>query len=495
MKIKEQKLSEIRNQLDTIIAGLEIQSEKGIKLHEVERHLFSSLLQLGLQLLGYYILLAQILIQQKGVPVDSKGKKMENKGKRVRPYLSIFGSLSIERSKYYSQQEKTYYRLDEFLGLPSCHYSYLLSEWISYGAVELDFNQSVAQLERILGHKLSAMQSSRCTYHLSEAVEGFYAQKQWQHQQEGTHLSIGYDGKGVPIIRSQTHRAKESVATRLSKGQNRDVKREATVSVSSSFTVRKRSVDEIIKSLFSTGVAATAPSKHKSKPVQRVKHKWHEHKHIRAFLSDKQQAIAYGIDNVLKRDSSGTKPIIVLIDGDRALENAVRKSVAEKGITQRVDAYILDFIHLLEYVWKVANAYWGEKHPAREAWVQQQARLLLQSEWRQVLDQWQHMLDTQQLTATQAYNIQRAITYVSNRPHMLDYKTYLDKGYPITTGAVESACGHFVKSRMERNAMHWSNEGAQKMLNIRAVKKNGDWDAYMENFIKKEQEKLYKRAA
>lgn len=29
---------------------------------------------------------------------------------------------------------------------------------------------------------------------------------------------------------------------------------------------------------------------------------------------------------------------------------------------------------------------------------------------------------------------------------MIDYKTYLSKGYPITTGAVESACGHFIKA-------------------------------------------------
>ncbi len=112
-----------------------------------------------------------------------------------------------------------------------------------------------------------------------------------------------------------------------------------------------------------------------------------------------------------------------------------------------------------------------------------------------MLQQWQPILDTKDVKGTHAYNLQRAITYMSNRPHMLDDKTYPHKGYPITTGAVESACGHFVKSRMERDAMHWGKDGAQKMLNIRAVKKNDDWDSYMENFINKEQQKLYKNAA
>ena len=185
----------------------------------------------------------------------------------------------------------------------------------------------------------------------------------------------------------------------------------------------------------------------------------------------------------------------MLIDGDRALEKAVRASVAEKQIAHRVDAYILDFIHLLEYVWKVANAHLGEKHPGREEWVKQQARMLLNSQSEKVLQQWRQLLQQGQRSVTQQKNLQAAITYLSNRPHMVDYKTYLEKGYPITTGAVESACGHFVKSRMERNAMHWSKTGAQNMLNIRAIKKNHDWDDYIEHFIRNEQQLLYQRAA
>jgi tRNA pseudouridine-54 N-methylase len=340
------------------------------------------------------------------------------------------------------------------------------------------------------------MQSSRCTYHLSGEVESFYEQQDQCFDKKSTHLSVGYDGKGIPIRRAETERAQESVATRLSKGQKRDVKREATVSVSSCFTAQKRSVEQIIESLFFMAAEQSSPEK----DIKQKKHCWHEQKHIRAFLSDKQKAIRYGIDDLLKRDKTASKPIIVLMDGDRALEKAVKKVVEEKKITHRVDAYILDFIHLLEYVWKVANARWGEKHPGREDWVKAQAILLLNSEWKEVLAQWQEILDTQKLSNHQVYNVQRAITYVSNRPHMLDYKSYLDKGYraanrPITTGAVESACGHFVKSRMERNAMHWGKQGAQEMLNIRAVKKNGDWQEYTQHFIDHEQQQLYQRAA
>ncbi len=73
---------------------------------------------------------------------------------------------------------------------------------------------------------------------------------------------------------------------------------------------------------------------------------------------------------------------------------------------------------------------------------------------------------------------------------MMDYKTYLESGFPIATGIVENACGHFVRSRMEKNGMRWSMDGAQKILNLRAINKNKDWEEYMKYYIKKEQEKI-----
>ena len=81
---------------------------------------------------------------------------------------------------------------------------------------------------------------------------------------------------------------------------------------------------------------------------------------------------------------------------------------------------------------------------------------------------------------------------------MMDYKTYLARGFPISTGAVESACGHFVQCRMERNGMRWSLKGAQNLLNIRAVNKNDNWDMYIKHYIDKEQVALsgdYRMAA
>ena len=83
-----------------------------------------------------------------------------------------------------------------------------------------------------------------------------------------------------------------------------------------------------------------------------------KNKHIRAFLSDKEKAIGYGFDNIIKRCGVASKKIVALIDGDRALEKAIDRVAKSKCITAMIICKILDFIHVVEYIWKAANAHY-----------------------------------------------------------------------------------------------------------------------------------------
>jgi len=74
---------------------------------------------------------------------------------------------------------------------------------------------------------------------------------------------------------------------------------------------------------------------------------------------------------------------------------------------------------------------------------------------------------------------------------MMDYATYLDKGYPIATGTVEGTCGSLVKDRMEHSGMRWSIAGAQAVLEQRAVVKNADWNDFFDYYIDAETDRLY----
>ncbi len=179
------------------------------------------------------------------------------------------------------------------------------------------------------------------------------------------------------------------------------------------------------------------------------------------------------------------------MDGDPALRKAVDRCVQSKGVKNRVIANILDIIHLLEYVWDVANAVWGEKHPGREKWVENQLLLLLESSSNEVLRIWTGFLNKRQLSETAQKVLKKSITYLTNHQDMIDYKLYLAQGLPISTGIVESACGHLVKARMEQSGMRWSLSGAQSIMDIRAVYQNKDWGNFMEFVIIQEQKRIY----
>jgi hypothetical protein len=147
----------------------------------------------------------------------------------------------------------------------------------------------------------------------------------------------------------------------------------------------------------------------------------------------------------------------------------------------------LDYVHVTEYIWKAANSYYGEKSSHRLEWVKEQCLLLLQSQTNTVLENLSELKTQSKSNSAKQKTIELVINYIVNHERMMDYKKYLDKGYPISTGAIESTCGHFVQSRMEKNGMRWSLKGAQNMLNLRAVNKNKNWDDYMKYYIKREQ--------
>lgn len=488
MEIKEQKEKDLHKDLEKIIENLREVSKTEVRLDKVELQIFHNLVNLGLSLLKYYIyLMSQKLELCSRVPKDSQGKKMKNIGKTTRVYRSVFGKLEIQRYKYYSKTDKVYYRLDKSLCLPTTSYSYLLQDWLAYGATQMSFEESVSLLERVLNQNLESTQSSRCTYELSKEVENYYDQKDWSDQQEGTHLCIGADGKGVPIVNiDRGEKTKNTTASRLGKGKRGGIKKEATVTVSSSFTPRSRNADQIIDRLF---------KKQNEQHPSSTDNKLHHNKHLRAFVANKTKALEYGIQNLLDRAPQANKPIIALMDGEPVLRKQIRAIIQKKGMEHRLECCILDFIHVLEKVWQVANAYKGEKAPDRQDWVEQQARLLLNSQTQQVIDQWKKLQHNTKYSKTQAKHIEDGIRYFEKRLDMMDYKTFLAKGYPITTGVIESACGHFVKNRMERNGMRWTLNGAQNMLDIRAVMKNNHWQDYINDYINRHQTRIYNKAA
>ena len=96
---------------------------------------------------------------------------------------------------------------------------------------------------------------------------------------------------------------------------------------------------------------------------------------------------------------------------------------------------------------------------------------------------------------TQQQAVRRTVGYYRRHRPYRRYNEYLACGWPIGTGVIEGACGHLVKDRMEQSGMRWTTGGAQAVLDLRAVRLNGHWEAYWELHRQQQHQRLYGRSA
>jgi len=151
------------------------------------------------------------------------------------------------------------------------------------------------------------------------------------------------------------------------------------------------------------------------------------------------------------------------------------------------------------YLWKAAYVFHPENSPEAKEFVRQRMVMLLEGKVGYVIGGLQQMLTKRskhsKLSKAQRAALRKTIDYCQSHRKAMRYDEYIAAGYPIGSGAVEGACGHLVKDRMERSGMRWTVPGAEAVLQLRAVNENGDWDAYWEYHMQCEYDRRFRRRA
>lgn len=207
-------------------------------------------------------------------------------------------------------------------------------------------------------------------------------------------------------------------------------------------------------------------------------------KELRASLDGKDAALARLAHRVAQRDHPAIQHRVTLTDGAEALQQ--RMLTYLPGFT-----LVLDIIHASEYLWAVATALLGERHPDRTAWMRRHLEQVLSGQTTTVIATLEAHLTDSARTPSQRETVQTAVGYYRRNLPYMRYDEYLARGWPIGTGVVEGACGHLVKDRMEQAGMRWTKAGAQAVLDLRAVRLTGDWDAYWQFHRQQQHRRLY----
>jgi len=460
---------------------------------KMEMGLLKELLSICYELLNF-ILAEKIKQKQSKVPKISTGEKVKPKGQQSRKYQSLFGLHELIRPSYWTKKTGKLYVLDEDLYLPKEKWSYNLQELIGLNASENDFRESVRVVNKLLGLKLSGKSSERNGCNLGKQISEYYETKELEIRTDSVCFSATFDGKGVPKIREKQV-SQGNPKKRLGKGEKTGIMQMATVGVMSCFVPKPRTANSIINTLMGSPLSVIQKDEQVPNKSLTNHNKWHQDIHRRSFLNDQEKSVDYGIKHLKKRMGNPNSKFVVPLDGGIGLEDKVEKAVAKYDLKAQFDGIIMDIIHVSEYVWKAGTAIFGEKSKSRAPWVRHALEDILASKTQGFIKDLELIVEKTKLTENKIKQINKTITYFKNHQHKMDYKTFIEKGYPVSSALVEAACGHLVKERMEQSGMRWSSKGAQNIMDLRAVKLNDDMDDFMRFVSKQDRIRKNKKAA
>ena len=136
---------------------------------------------------------------------------------------------------------------------------------------------------------------------------------------------------------------------------------------------------------------------------------------------------------------------------------------------------ILDLYHLKENVCKFSDQEFGADNQAGKAWAKKVNTMLENGKWKDVLalpEVYQYSEEGGKEVGKGKFNL---YNYIWKFRDCIDYPTYLEKGYLIGSGAVESGHRTVLQSRLKQPGMKWLPSKASGVLILRAKFRSGLW--------------------
>src|SRR3954447_6617590 len=330
-------------------------------IHQVEETLFRSLLVIGRWLLQAFLDMTgtgdvgPTLAVAGDAPRDPGQELPRLERSHKRPYLSIFDEIAIERTCYGHDRVEAA-PLDARLHLPQRQYSYLLQQWLGAFVVDDAHAEAIRKLGTILGLEIAVKASEDLNREQASDVEVFQDNLPIPEAAvEGPLLVVTADCKGVPLVRKAVQeieglpapggrgrRGRFLGCQRRGKGEKANKKQMAAVGAVYTTKTFAGTADDVIDEVMRKEARRRRPSP--------------QDKRVRAeLLVGKVALFLWLAQEVIRRNPQGTKLVIFLSDGERALHDRQSEYLPEDTVC------ILDLFHVMERLWKVAWCLFDEK--------------------------------------------------------------------------------------------------------------------------------------
>jgi hypothetical protein len=165
----------------------------------------------------------------------------------------------------------------------------------------------------------------------------------------------------------------------------------------------------------------------------------------------------------MRRGLARAKNTLMLGDGSAWIWNV-------KNDRWKEAVEMLDFYHGGEHLWTLGRAMKGEDTAA--PWVEPRLHQLRHGKEKKVLAEIAH-LKSRKGEAGKVIREQQG--YFAGQAHRMNYDEIARRGWPIGSGAVESACRQ-KQCRFKRPGQFWTPQGLRRLSALEEARRNGHWD-------------------
>lgn len=142
----------------------------------------------------------------------------------------------------------------------------------------------------------------------------------------------------------------------------------------------------------------------------------------------------------------------------------------------------LDWYHVIEKVWKAGECFHREGSDELAAWVGEQAKKLRRGTSRAVIDELGSRLEAIPKTGPgnkgKRERLLAVLKHFIEHQRRMKYRDLRRRDLDIGSGAAEGAVRNLVGLRLDGPGMRWSRGRSERLLHLRCILLNGQWDDF-----------------
>lgn len=374
------------------------------------------------------------------------GQTSRYAGRRSKCFLSVLGSLNIERAYYHCAQCDTgFCPRDVALGLQGSTMSPAVTRMIGVVGAMVSFEESHILLSDLAG----VVVSSKTVERVAESLGSEIAENERQSCESlrplddaTTTLYLGMDGTGVPI------RSNELIGRKGKQDDGSSKTRE--VKLVTIWSAEGRDKDGTPQRdegsvTYSAAIESAATNIKGDEPSEFAKR----------VIREAQRR---SFESVARRVIVGDGAVWIWALADEYFPDAIQ---------------ILDRFHAKQHLSDVSKAIYGPKSDLAKAWATQRFDELDDGR----IDD---LLQALTIHAGSIDEARKCVGYVQANRARMAYPNFREQGLCTSSGVVEAGCKIVVGTRLKRCGMHWTVAGADAIIALRACQLSGRFEDFWE---------------